>query len=79
MLCFYLKIIPFSQAERGEKLDVLSDKERADKHNAELVNKMNADNALLTQLLTEAKQQATDNQGQGVYPSAMRLSRNNNT
>ncbi|KAA0184725.1 hypothetical protein HAZT_HAZT009098 [Hyalella azteca] len=40
--------------ERGEKMDLLNEKERAEKANKELVEKLNAENALLSQQLSAA-------------------------
>nr|XP_053650160.1 unconventional myosin-Va-like isoform X2 [Cherax quadricarinatus] len=47
------------EMERGEKMDVLSEKERAEKENRELVEKLNAENARLTEELGEVKKEET--------------------
>ncbi|KAK4298029.1 hypothetical protein Pmani_029591 [Petrolisthes manimaculis] len=43
--------------ERGEKMDVLTEKERAEKENKELVESLNAENKRLSQELEEAKKE----------------------
>lgn len=45
------------QHERGEKMDVLTEKERAEKENKELVEKLNTENTRLSQELEEAKKE----------------------
>ncbi|XP_069970718.1 unconventional myosin-Va-like isoform X8 [Penaeus vannamei] len=52
------------EAERGEKMDVLSEKERAEKENRELVEKLNAENAKLTEELMNAKKEEAKKEGE---------------
>lgn len=47
-------------------MDVLSEKERAEKENRELVEKLNAENAKLTEELMNAKKEEAKKEGEGL-------------
>ncbi|XP_045101361.1 unconventional myosin-Va-like isoform X4 [Portunus trituberculatus] len=47
------------EMERGEKMDVLTQKERADKENRELIEKLNEENVRLTKELSDAQKEET--------------------
>ncbi|XP_063875803.1 unconventional myosin-Va-like isoform X5 [Scylla paramamosain] len=47
------------EMERGEKMDVLTQKERAEKENRELIEKLNEENARLTKELSDAQKEET--------------------
>lgn len=52
--------------ERGEKMDVLSEKERAEKENRELVEKLNAENERLTKELAQNQKQEVQRESIGT-------------
>lgn len=54
------------QMERGEKMDVLTQKERADKENRELIEKLNEENAKLTKELSNVQKEETKRESEGV-------------
>nr|XP_045614507.1 unconventional myosin-Va-like isoform X4 [Procambarus clarkii] len=54
------------ELERGEKMDVLNEKERAEKDNRELLEKLNAENARLTEELTKAQKEETQRESEEV-------------
>ncbi|XP_068247179.1 unconventional myosin-Va isoform X6 [Palaemon carinicauda] len=50
--------------ERGEKMDILTQKEQAEKENRELLERLNAENAKLTEELKEAQKEESLRQGE---------------
>ncbi|XP_064089010.1 unconventional myosin-Va-like isoform X3 [Macrobrachium nipponense] len=50
--------------ERGEKMDILTQKEQAEKDNRELVERLNTENARLTEELNEAQKEEVMRQGE---------------
>ena len=52
--------------ERSEKMDVLTQKERAEKENREIIEKLNEENARLTNELSNVQKDETKRESEGV-------------
>ncbi|KAK7077772.1 Unconventional myosin-Va, partial [Halocaridina rubra] len=54
------------ETERGEKMDILTQKEQAEKENRELVERLNTENKKLSEALAEAQKEETKREGEEI-------------
>ncbi|KAL7635534.1 UNVERIFIED_CONTAM: hypothetical protein RMT77_014603 [Armadillidium vulgare] len=57
------------ESERGEKMDILSEKEKIEMENNNKIEKLNAENIELSSKLKQAQQEASLFEGEGQFES----------